>query len=509
MNENEKAAARWQQLESGEIADGKFIVGVRTTGIYCLPSCRARKPLQKNVVFFDTEAGAIAFGLRPCRKCRPDAFYRGFDCDKETVARLAAQIIAAPEHFADAAALTQASGFATTKLCALFRAHYHTTPALFLRRARISAAQNLLSNPGASVTNAAFGVGGVSLSAFSAQFRAETGLAPGAFRDFVSGVNAAENGFVLSVPRIVWNTTRRVFCRDTQSTSERKTASGFTKALVCENKTVLLHLEDAGQTNAEKSKDAPRAVRVWAEADTLTPAMRRMAHQCAVRMLGFGGSGEPSAWEARADLDPLFAALTRNRRGLRVPLTADVWESVAWAIIGQQINLPFAYSLRRALTEVAGKSANAPHSRDGLTPFPSAQSIAALEVADLTARQFSRRKAEYLIDTARAVVSETFNLNALSGATPFGDAQKNLLALRGIGPWSADYILMRGAGWADCVPIGDTGIASGLRKLYALDISPDKAEQVRLMEPFAPFRSLATHHLWASLTPEETENTEG
>ena len=495
--------ARWENALQGK-GDGAFLYGVRTTGIYCLPSCRARKPLRQNVVFFDSEAEAAAFGLRPCRKCRPDYFYRNFDPDKEVLQKLAAQIIASPENWPDVAALSHASGLGGTKLCALFREHFHTTPSAFLRRARINAACKLFINSAASVTETAFAVGCASLSTFHAQFRAETGLAPGAFRDFIKG-EAPGSDFSVSVPRIVWNTARRASCRDTRSASERPTEHGFTKAFVCGSQTVLLHFErvveaDSDTESPENADDCVVCVRVDAQAPS--PEVRRAAHRAAVRLLGIvGGGSEQAAWEARADCDPLFAALLGSRRGLRVPLTADVWESVAWAIIGQQINLPFAYSLRRAVTEIAALGAAAPV-RDGLTPFPSAQCVAALDYDDLTVRQFSRRKAEYLIDTARAVVEGDLSLDALGGSVPFDDAEKTLLAVRGIGPWSAHYILMRGCGWADCVPIGDTGVASGLRRLYGLDHAPDKAEQERLMKPFAPFRSLATHHLWASLLGE-------
>jgi 3-methyladenine DNA glycosylase/8-oxoguanine DNA glycosylase len=74
-----------------------------------------------------------------------------------------------------------------------------------------------------------------------------------------------------------------------------------------------------------------------------------------------------------------------------------------------------------------------------------------------------------------------------------------LRGLRGVGPWTARYTLMRGAGFADCAPIGDVALAAALQKLVAADERPDAAEVERLMQPWAPHRSLATCHLWASL----------
>jgi 3-methyladenine DNA glycosylase/8-oxoguanine DNA glycosylase len=71
--------------------------------------------------------------------------------------------------------------------------------------------------------------------------------------------------------------------------------------------------------------------------------------------------------------------------------------------------------------------------------------------------------------------------------------------VRGLGPWSVAYLLMRGYGFADCVPVGDAGLSAALQRFFALDHRPGAGETRTLMEPFAPFRSLATYHLWTSL----------
>ena len=78
-------------------------------------------------------------------------------------------------------------------------------------------------------------------------------------------------------------------------------------------------------------------------------------------------------------------------------------------------------------------------------------------------------------------------------------AEEQLLAVKGIGPWTANFVLMRGAGFADCVPAGDSGLATALGRHHDLDPRPDADGTRTLMEPFAPHRSLATFHLWKSL----------
>jgi 3-methyladenine DNA glycosylase/8-oxoguanine DNA glycosylase len=121
--------------------------------------------------------------------------------------------------------------------------------------------------------------------------------------------------------------------------------------------------------------------------------------------------------------------------------------------------------------------------------------VARLDYADLTARQFSRRKAEYLIDSARLIAAGTLDAESLPDAPP-DVVRERLMAIRGFGAWSTNYVMMRGCGFPDCVPLGDTGLTSGLQSFFGLPKRPDANETLALMEPFVPYRSLATFHLW-------------
>ena len=172
---------------------------------------------------------------------------------------------------------------------------------------------------------------------------------------------------------------------------------------------------------------------------------------------------------------------------MRVPQTATVFESIVWAICGQQVNLAFAYKLRRVVIELAGKRV------DGMVAHPDPAAVARLDYEDLTRRQFSRRKAEYLIDVARSW--EQTGMSALQWSADI-PVRERLLMIRGFGIWSANYVMMRGCGFADCVPVGDTGLTSSLQEFYRLDTRPDAEKTLALMKRFAPYRSLATFHFW-------------
>ena len=169
-----------------------------------------------------------------------------------------------------------------------------------------------------------------------------------------------------------------------------------------------------------------------------------------------------------------------------------------WSIIGQQINFPFACQLKRRLIERAGTPF-----ADGLFAPPTPAAVAALDPADLLPHQFSRQKADYVVHTARLIASGQLNLTALRTMSATR-AERTLLAVRGLGPWSVNYLMMRSLGLPDCVPLGDTGVTSGLQSLLKLEVRPDIDATRRLMTVFSPYRSLATAHLWQFNQPIPT-----
>jgi 3-methyladenine DNA glycosylase/8-oxoguanine DNA glycosylase len=259
--------------------------------------------------------------------------------------------------------------------------------------------------------------------------------------------------------------------RDAQSVSERVTGTTLNKAFLFEGRASVLSLVFHG-----RSVDISLA-------GASGPAAMAAAHGATLRLLGW--HGDPTAFEAA------HPQLARGREGLRVLLTLDPFEALVWAILGQQVNLAFAYALWRDLIRLAGLPGP-----EGLIAHPDAPRVAALRVEDLQALRCSRRKAEYLLHAATEVAAGRLRLQDRPTAT---GAVRDLLALRGCGPWTAQYVLMRGLGFRDCVPVGDAGLTLALQRWFELEARPDGPETLRLMAPFAPHRSLATFHLWSSL----------
>jgi AraC family transcriptional regulator of adaptative response / DNA-3-methyladenine glycosylase II len=181
---------------------------------------------------------------------------------------------------------------------------------------------------------------------------------------------------------------------------------------------------------------------------------------------------------------------------MRIPQIPDSFDALAWVIVGQQITLAFAFTLRERLVRRAGLPAGLAGS--GLYAPPTAEAVANLEVEDLLGDQFSRRKAEYLIGAARRIAAGELALDRL-GAGSAVRMEAELLAVRGLGPWSANYLMMRCFGFEDCLPVGDAGLVRGLEKFFGLPARPDANSTRELMLPFAPYRSWATFHLWQTL----------
>jgi AraC family transcriptional regulator of adaptative response / DNA-3-methyladenine glycosylase II len=457
----------WEQLLSRDPAlNGQFLAGFLNTGVYCLPSCRARTPKRETVRFFRAPQEAKRSGLRPCGRCKPDSQYPGSEGQSELFAQIAAGVRLDPRAYPDTASIGRAAGVTWTALNALFRDYAQESPAAFLRRVRVRHAMNLLRG-GGMPAEASMAAGFESESAFSEQFVSRAGLAPA---DYV-GLRQSPD-FALHLPEgYRFRTVVDFYGRDPQAVSERVTPDSVTKCMLDGDCAAVLQIRCEGaiarcRTDASNVFDA---------------------HAAAIRMLGL--DSDAAGFERRFSGDSLLGATISRQRGLRIPLTPTPWEALAWAIIGQQINLPFAITLRRALILAAGTAHG-----DGLRAHPSAETVAAMDVDTLRGLKFSGSKAGYLLSAARAVATGDLDLAGLRDLSADRAAQV-LGAVKGVGPWTIQYMFLRGLGFPDSLPAGDAGLAQGLAKLTGA--RPSESEIRDLLAPYSPWRSLATYHVWA------------
>jgi DNA-3-methyladenine glycosylase II len=274
--------------------------------------------------------------------------------------------------------------------------------------------------------------------------------------------------------------------RDSEAVAEQVTPTGLRKGLLLQGVPVVL---DVAFTDAAAICQADIDGNDDTAADLQTPL-----HGALLNILGMRIDPQPFAQLAAGD--PLLAPLVRLNPGLRIVQSASPFEALTWAIIGQQINLPFAIALRRTFILQAGRR----HS-SGLWCYPEAQDVARLEMDELTSRKFSRAKAETVLRLAHLVNEGELSLE-LPASGDVSAISQALLAVKGIGPWTVNYALLRGYGYADCSLHGDVAIRAALQKLLGEVTKPDMARTEQWLRQYAPHRTMAAAHLWASLHPK-------
>ncbi|WP_214700804.1 DNA-3-methyladenine glycosylase [Exiguobacterium sp. s57] len=201
-------------------------------------------------------------------------------------------------------------------------------------------------------------------------------------------------------------------------------------------------------------------------------------------------------FEAMGAEDELLAPLIEAHRGLRMIGFPDLFEALTWAIIGQQITLSFAYTIKRRFVERYGEQRVV----EGRTywTFPRAERIASLEPEALRELQFSRRKAEYIIDIAREITGGTLSKSALQSQSST-DTRQRLLAIRGVGEWTADYVLMKCFQDASAFPVADVGLHQAIQHRLGTTEKPTIEEVRRYGESWKGWEGYATFYLWRSL----------
>lgn len=267
--------------------------------------------------------------------------------------------------------------------------------------------------------------------------------------------------------------------RDAEGVAEQVTEDRILKGVLLDGVPVLF---DVALTPFEALCD------VHADG-ALTPKAEQMVQEALLNILGL--RIDPAPFLKLASDDDLMGDVARRRPHLRIVQSATIFEALTWAIIGQQINLTFAIALRRTFILQAGVQ----HS-SGVWCYPEAKQVAALALADLTSRKFSGAKAETLLRLAKLVAAGELRLDR---ADDIEHASAALLAVKGIGPWTVNYALLRGYGYADCSLHGDVAIRAALQHLLGEAAKPDMPRTEALLERYKPHRTMAAAHLWASL----------
>ncbi|MBQ0943859.1 helix-turn-helix domain-containing protein [Ideonella sp. 4Y16] len=466
--------------------DGRFFVGVTSTGIYCRPVCRVRLPRRENCRFFGHAAAAELAGFRPCLRCRPEQApgLSGADAARslaEAGARLITHAVAAGEQ-PSLPAIAERLGITERHLRRIFQAHLGVSPIDWQTTQRLLLAKRLLTDTRLPVTQVAAASGFGSLRRFNAAFAERYRLTPGALRRDA----APDTGPGVRPLRLPW-----------RPPYDRAAMLGFLAARP------LARVEAAGDDGWWRRTLAVvhhgQTLRGWIAlrleedaaalevAPSLAPALGTVIER--VRHL-LDLDADP------ARIDTTLASLpVPVRPGLRVPGCIDGFETLVRIILGQQVTVAAACTLAARLVERFGEPLVTPWS--GLERlFPDARTLAQAGAEAIGTLGIVRVRVAALQALARAVDSGTL---ALHPAAPVEDTLARLRALPGVGDWTAELAALRVLAWPDAFPATDAGVVKALGGLKA-------AQSLPLAEAWRPWRSYAVMQLWQSLVdrPEET-----
>lgn len=459
--------------------DGWFVVAVRSTGIYCRPSCPAIVPRRDNVQFLRTAAAAQRTGFRACKRCRPDASPGSpeWSSRADVVGRAMRLIADGVLDRGGVDGLARRLGYSRRQLQRHLVAELGAGPLALARAQRAQTARLLVESTELPLGQVGFAAGFGSTRQFNATIREVFACTPGELRARARGIPAASPGeLVVRLPaREPFDGAALLAFLGARAVPgvEHYADGVYRRTLRLPHGTGVVALEAvAGGLRCRLRLEDLR---------DLAPAIGRC------RRLGDLDADAPGIAEALTP-DPVIGALVADTPGRRVPGTVDGAELAVRAVLGQQVTVAAGTALGGALAAtVADTTVVSDQHVSLLFPAP-----AAVRSAAGALRMPERRRA-----TVRRLADamERGELLLDGGGDP-RDAVDALRAIDGIGPWTAGYIAMRALADPDGYPTGDAAVR---RALTARGLS-DAAAQAAAAERWRPWRAYAVMQLWADPT---------
>ncbi len=475
--------------------DGQFFCAVTSTGIYCRPSCPARTPKRENMRFYATAAAAQQAGFRACLRCRPDATPGSpeWNVRADVVARAMRLIRDGVVDREGVEGLAGRLGYSTRQLNRLITAEVGTGPLALARAQRSQTARVLLETTDLPVSHVAFAAGFASVRQCNDTVRQT-------FADTPSGLRAraartalgrrykrepAAQAIRLRLPcRQPFNPASVLDFLGLRALPGVEALDGVSYArslrLPHGHGIVTLRAPEA------EGSDGPGFV----EGELIVSDLRDLQTAVARCRQLLDLDADPMAiWEALRG-DPLLGTLVRRDPGRRVPGAADGFELAVRAVIGQQVSVTGARTVAGRLVQAAGEPLPAPLGAvTHLFPTPAALVALAEHNPGAFSMPATRRRAV----AALAQAVDTGDVVIDPGADP-AELRRSLVALPGIGPWTAEYVAMRALRDPDAFMPTDLGIRRGAA---ALGLPDDPTHRRDLTERWRPWRSYAMAHLWA------------
>ena len=462
--------------------DGKFFVGVSSTGIYCRPVCTAKTPLRPHCTFFPSAAAAEHAGFRPCLRCRPELAPGNACVDApRRIAHAAASLI--EDGFledSDLAALSTRLGCTDRHLRRVFQDEFGVSPVGYSQTQRLLLAKRLLTDTTLSVTDIAMASGFGSLRRFNALFQERYRMPPSRLR---AGAKPPTGNppmrFELAYrPPLAWATLLAFLGARAIAGVEHVEGDAYRRTIVLAHGGTL----HRGWIEVRPTRrKATLAVAVAPELAKVVPAVLARVKRL------FDLACDPGV------VEDVLGPLAKRHAGLRVPGAFDGFEMAVRAVVGQQVTVKAATTLSGRLAQAFGEpiaTAWAPLTHT----FPSAARVAPLTVDDIARHGIIASRARSILALAAEIDAGRITL------APGVDVDATIAALRGlpgIGEWTAQYIAMRGLAWPDAFPHTDLGVMKALG-------TTSPAKVLAEAERWRPWRAYAVMHLWHTSSGSES-----
>jgi AraC family transcriptional regulator, regulatory protein of adaptative response / DNA-3-methyladenine glycosylase II len=474
--------------------DGVFFTAVRTTGIYCRPSCPAITPKRANVTFYPTAAAAQQAGYRACKRCRPDASPGSPDWNaRSDVAGRAMRLIADGIVDRDGVpGLAARLGYSSRQVGRVLAAEVGAGPLALARAQRARTARILVETTTLPMGDITFAAGFTSIRQFNATMLEVYDTPPSVLREraerrrdsarFKAGDGDAgpAGALCLRLPFRPPIDLARIFgylgARAVPGV-EVVTATEYSRTISLPNGPGVARLRIVPGEN-------------WVECSLALADLRDVtaAVQRCRRLLDL--DADPLAISGYLASDPVIGPLALACPGRRSVGAVDGDEIALRAVLGQQVSVAAARRLAGRLAALHGSPLATGGSGALTHVFPDTATIAGLDPETLP---MPRSRGRALVGLADALASGAVSLHPGADRE---EASARLMALPGIGPWTAGYIGMRALSDPDAFPPGDAGV---LRALRLLGQRADPGSDAGAAQAWRPWRSYAVHHLWATL----------
>lgn len=487
------SAACYQALLARDARfDGQFFTAVKTTGIYCRPVCKVRTPLAKNCVFFASAARAEASGFRPCLRCRPELApaarpHWSTQDASQILAAQAKQLLDRAEAITDGplrmTELAARLGVSDRHLRRILAQHLGVTPSQYRQTRRLLLAKQLLCDTTLPIGRIAQLSGFVSQRRFNAVFSDHYHLTPSACRR--TGQVAHDVHLRLAY-RPPYDEAALLRFFGQRAVPGLECLDSDDNAIGVFARVVRISVGERNHLGWVRIQFEPAAHRVHVHlSDSLLPVLPAVLQQ--VR------------WALDLDADPLaieasLAGDFAHCTGWRVPGAWDGFELAVRAVLGQQITVAAARTLTHRLVQAFGERVSTPWPQ--LThAFPTPDQLARTSPGDLGSLGIVRQRQKAIQALANAVLYADLDLKP---GPQIQRTVKALMALPGIGDWTAQYIAMRALRWPDAFPAGDIVVQ---QRLGVRNCPKPAHVAIQRAAAWQPWRSYAVIRLWHGSSP--------